>query len=737
MIEKKFRMLNIPSFSGFPKKVFYSIPFYFFIACCVWLYCFQGWLTGRLALTSDAMAYYEHIEVLVVNISRGIYPLWDPTIQTGVPTEFFMRRIGSFNPVYLALAVLYRLDIPFQWIYLWFLPCYYFLGVWGFFLFCRKIFSDSTVAFLAALLVMFSSLGTRLFDSYIILSFVPIVWFFYFLLSFCLKPNRISCLGATFTVMILLTTYIPFYFVTIVWVALLSFLLIYFSKVGGILKKIWNFAVKNKFFTFLCVLALLLSFTPGVLYFQEMGKGLIFMSERNAKADQGHVLSVDESTITKWGAYEDITYSSYFQDLRDFKFAVWYYPGFFYILLLLILFTRVRRQFLFWALLGIIIFLISSPEMIGLYQFLHDHIFYFKFFRNLHFFLWLVILPVIVVLAVGQVQRLWQYQPQRKIEKYLLWGYTLVVHIGLIVFVLHERNGIITTFLVLGISCIFFLLYFTKKIQYKSPVFLCSILLLVLLQPIEVYHYLDKNAGLNFGRYGYKLERQPFLSLSLPTDEFVNKFLASKQEPEFLQENLPNLYFGLKLYDRLMKNINYNVVQDYFVNKFIVYDRAQNIDPNQTDYKRLEQNLDAYENLAYVYLPAGTKNAGQVEQGSGQHSAQATIVSSQDKNVEVLRLGMNFLKVRTSFKQRKFFVYNDSYYPGWEIFVNGQKAELFVAQLMSKGVWLPAGENTVVFRFGPMWRYYLNYFFLFLFNFVFYYLIYLVYQKTVKGKKIS
>ena len=54
---------------------------------------------------------------------------------------------------------------------------------------------------------------------------------------------------------------------------------------------------------------------------------------------------------------------------------------------------------------------------------------------------------------------------------------------------------------------------------------------------------------------------------------------------------------------------------------------------------------------------------------------------------------------------RKFVVFNDSYYPGWMVFVNGREHPLYRANVAFKGVWIDAGPQDIEFRFGANMTY--------------------------------
>jgi uncharacterized membrane protein YfhO len=50
-------------------------------------------------------------------------------------------------------------------------------------------------------------------------------------------------------------------------------------------------------------------------------------------------------------------------------------------------------------------------------------------------------------------------------------------------------------------------------------------------------------------------------------------------------------------------------------------------------------------------------------------------------------------------------VLNDTFAPGWTATVGGAPAEILAANYLARGVWIPAGEHEVTFRYStPMLR---------------------------------
>jgi hypothetical protein len=58
--------------------------------------------------------------------------------------------------------------------------------------------------------------------------------------------------------------------------------------------------------------------------------------------------------------------------------------------------------------------------------------------------------------------------------------------------------------------------------------------------------------------------------------------------------------------------------------------------------------------------------------------------------------------VRTTSAHDGFLVLLDPYYPGWVATVDGQESEIYRADYLFRGVYVPAGERTVRFRYQPL-----------------------------------
>ena len=58
------------------------------------------------------------------------------------------------------------------------------------------------------------------------------------------------------------------------------------------------------------------------------------------------------------------------------------------------------------------------------------------------------------------------------------------------------------------------------------------------------------------------------------------------------------------------------------------------------------------------------------------------------------------VKIKVKIPQPGYLVLSDLYYPGWEVWVDGRKDKIYRVNYLLRGVYLPAGEHIVSFRFS-------------------------------------
>ena len=667
-------------------------------AFLLWVYAFRGFLLDQFALTGDACSYYEHFKYYIQNIERGVYPMWESS--RSVPGEFFMRRIGEFNPLYLVILVMYKLGVAYNISYLFFLSGYYFLGAIGFYCLSEKIFHNIYLSFIAFLLLLFSSLGTMLFVSFIILIFTPMVWFFNFLVGFTQSQKKHHFLGMVFTLMILATTYIPFYFLTIFIIFALVFCILYFHKLqrGG--HTLFVFLKAHKCFVGGCLLVLALSCVPSMLFFQEMGQGEIVLPSRHYNADANHMLATAKQRTEFGGVVPHMVSKEIIKGASNMHLGRIYFPYFIYAFLVLGFFIPINRRLIFIFCFGFSFFIVSIYDA-AVYQFLYEHIPFFKYFRNFQFFFWWITIPSIILLAVEQGRIFFETKAS------IPWIRNLSQSIRR----WHNRE--------------FFILLF--------------LLCLITFQPLKIYHYLNQSDVVKRGHCRYS-NVTPFFHLSLENEK-PKKFVT---QADLVVKNKPETYIGTYWFNFLKMHLNKKLFDHYVGSKILVYDNVEpmvfekNTDHMEERLERIAESFAKNQNLAFVH---GAYDAGEFDTERKENYlsefTEVYHVTKDSPDVQVISSDVNFVKLKTKFSQAKFLVYNDAYHSNWQAFIQGKKVKLYRANVAFKGLWVPSGEAEIYFRFGAPWQYALKYFLFMVFNGTFGFFIFLWIKDSICNKRMG
>ncbi len=269
-----------------------------------------------------------------------------------------------------------------------------------------------------------------------------------------------------------------------------------------------------------------------------------------------------------------------------------------------------------------------------------------------------------------------------------------------------------------------------------------SLALLIVFQPITVIKAFQRDSGIVDSRIIPQAVKVNFMTPSFsytrpmsaiakydrldPKEVYRTYcwyFIAMQDSPGFIS----NYYgFPTKWISDILKNVPEEVFKEFVRHKFILYDRVEPLKsmPQGNDLPRY---LNLNEEKAFVLDPKGTLRP---KTKSSQVGPQA--ISKDSEEFKVLRFNVNTLTLKTNYPDDHFLVYTDAYHPFWRVKINNKSAPLYRAQYAFKGIWLPKGENRVVFNYAPLggaWIYWgiLIYFLLFLFVCLFF---------TKKGLKI-
>ena len=439
----------------------------------------------------------------------------------------------------------------------------------AFYLLAMRIYQDRFIAYAGFLLLLFSALGTRLFDSYMMLVTVPLIWFFYFLLSFFQTPRKHFFLGLVLSLVILFGTYIPLYFLISLGFFISLFSLIFFKQIPKLFHVLVNFCKENKLLVLLSLIVLVFSFIPTINFFHDTSKGQVVLPIRHGSPGLDHTLTVPHQTLD-WGAVEDLMYSAFFSNLKLYKFAVVYVPFLSIILLGLGLIGTISRRAVFMFLLGLSLFCCIVPHGLPFYDFFYDHIFFLKYFRNLHFFIWFFLIPLFVLLALEHWDIFKKMILQNSNYKWPLLIYVFYVHLMAFLFVYWRNDAITSTYIMIALSLIFWSLMILKKLPANTWGF-ALLTLMVLIQPLEVYHYFSLKGIPHIDNYAYD---HSYKSIAIKETDLI--------KPENITSAKETLYYASGRYNFIYQNVSNLALAKYLQYKFILVDHIESVDQDNT-----------------------------------------------------------------------------------------------------------------------------------------------------------
>ncbi len=680
-------------------KVKYTEALLLLFPFLCWVLCFRDFFSGHIFLQQDAISYANHIGFYTDNLSKGVYPLWNPDWFNGAPYHFFLRRMGDVNPLLFFIVFLKWAGVPSASAYLCFLAMYYFLAGWAFYLIARSLFVDRFYAFGAYLLFLFSSWGNEIFYNYIVIIFVPIIWFFYFLLSFYRDPKKGYFLGMCLCAGLIITTYIPFFFLTILSIFTVLFLLFYRKLSIDLFQRTFNFFIKNKVFTSFCIVFLLLSCVPGYIFYKESKSGQYVLPDRHAGSDAALPIAVSLSSVASGDFVNHGFIDHLFNDHKILDMGDIYIPFIFFLLLLTATMARVNKLILFLLFNIMALSLIAISSASGVYRFLFEHIPFFKLMRNVYYFFWLAIFPMGILLTVTAWQALMISIKDSK-RKNLWLFYVGLCHLAFILFLLRQDGTLFGAWAAVIFSLAFFVVFCIFEERISTPFGFCAIFLAVVIQSSQVYGFLERRI--------YQIQED---STNFVTTHPNNKILRM------------DLYYTSPWLALLNDFIDPAVLQNYMPHKYIFYDNVVPYNDSPGSLKTFELSAASHTNIAYV---------SKFESEPGDWRAN-TFVNPQANydplaSGEILSISndANTFKFKTHLSFSRFLVINDNYNSAWHAFINGHPARLLRANVAFKGLWIPAGENQVLLRYADNRSYIIHIGLIFIYLGVFIYLLVLL-----------
>lgn len=152
-----------------------------------------------------------------------------------------------------------------------------------------------------------------------------------------------------------------------------------------------------------------------------------------------------------------------------------------------------------------------------------------------------------------------------------------------------------------------------------------------------------------------------------------------------------NFYAGMeKVSLYLYKNMN-SLPRAYIVNN------VKTIDGPSENVKKALEKFDPYITaIIEKPVPLQFKELAFTEDKLNGNEKEVFI-----RKVEIESYGNDEIKLKTSLDQKGFMVFSDLYYPGWELWDNGKRVNIFRTNYSFRGVFLDRGDHNLLFKFNP------------------------------------
>jgi uncharacterized membrane protein YfhO len=99
--------------------------------------------------------------------------------------------------------------------------------------------------------------------------------------------------------------------------------------------------------------------------------------------------------------------------------------------------------------------------------------------------------------------------------------------------------------------------------------------------------------------------------------------------------------------------------------------------------------------------PFRAKETAVVQKKNWKQTA-TTFVKDSTAMIKLTKYGLNDLSFEATNTQEGFAVFADIYYPlGWKAFVDGKETEIVKTNYLLRGLFLPAGNHKIEFKFHP------------------------------------
>jgi hypothetical protein len=658
---------------------------------------FRSFLSGPPHFQVDSGVCFISNHYFLQNLARGVFSFWNPFNAWGRPEDFILQMNGVYNPFLLLPLALQFLGLSFIAAYKVYIVAYFAFGLWGFTLLARRLFKQEWQAYLAFLLLLFSNLWINLFnDALTILIFIPSVWFFYFAVSFLQEFRPRDYLGMVFALMMILTTYLPFFFILVALFVLFFFVLLYFKELSGLIGGIGIFVKKYPKWFFLGMALVILYAVPGFLWMHfSHDYAVSWRGSPDADPLKLSFAAIDNNpAVVQNGLVDCLTG-------QDTCVVNFYMPIYGFLLAGLAVLVAIGKRTLFFAGVASCLIMTILGSASPLYGLLSKAFFFMKYFRNIHFLIWFAV-PFIILCICDLAERFFSALPTW--PRFLTAGFLVAGHALAAGFLVFLGGASLSAWVMISLSLTFCLAVLITGYHPRSWLFMAGLFVLVVVQPLGVF----RNMTSDWERSVFPNNAERYQKLATPSFSYVRPYRGETTEkwseaPGFGEtwdmSGYPLENFqGMKWTYLFQNKLPYDEVKEYVRHKLILYDRVEALPEGDGALAVVGAAIHGQKNTAYVADPSG-----KLPPLTGGGSGRPQMVTRDTSEFRVVSFDLNGIRIKTNFKGGQFLVYNDSYHPFWQAWVNGKRVELYRANFAFKGLYLPAGENDIVFSFPGPW----------------------------------
>ncbi|MCA9395237.1 MAG: hypothetical protein KC900_13640 [Candidatus Omnitrophica bacterium] len=659
-------------------------------AALLWVVMFRPFYSGDIRLFPDGYSYFHWTKFYFDSISAGSYPLWDPFVNWGFPVGFKIRFLGEFNPLLLIAFLPYKLGVPYPTAYFLYAVAYFFVGMFGFYLICRRLLPGRWWACFGFILLLFSNLGIAIFFNYCeVVLLVPGIWFFYFWLRFHERPARAPFLGIIFSLMLILVSYMPFYFITVFGAFAAAALVLYATRLREIFAGYGQFIARHPVLIATGAALLIAAAAPGYITYRETSSTEFSYVHRQADSEDSAV-TTGISMVNAGSILGPLTPRKLFDGLRytDNYLSYYFLSIIIYPMLLMGLFQPLSRRLVICFFVPAVMMLITLTDAAPVLEFLYERVFYFRLIRNI-FYLFYLAVPFVVLFVLLQWQVWWTDIARRRTAAIWVTGCCLATG-GML---LGCDEVLPSQYIALGLFWATVMLRVSGRLDGRDEIFWTGLIVITLIQPVSVYrHYLSN----------VKDDRATVYPRGTQTPVFFYQRPRAGQDPDFTDDVMPEnsgfleeKFAGTAPAALLQQQLPADRLSAYTQYKIMLYTNAAVMDPKRIAWPAVGARLFEILPPAIVF---------EQDAAAGSLSGQRPYVArGESPRMTVTGFGVNHITLHTDFPDRRFLVYNDSYHSGWRAKVNGRVAPVYQANIAFKGLWLEPGENTVHMRYGSRW----------------------------------